>query len=108
MDKSDYFLKFPDVESFAGSTKSRNYVCGYEVADAKHLMYVGITKLLENELKIIALCLQSSQLTGKPHEINLKITYDTKEKIIECKCSCAAGASGQCKHSTALLIHLCR
>ena len=108
MDKSNFFLKFTEVESFVGSTKTRNYVCGYEVADANHLMYVGITKLLETEVEIVALCLKSSDLMGPPHELSLKITFLPMNKLIKCKCSCTAGIEGRCKHTTALLIHLCR
>lgn len=108
MDKSDFFINSLDVESFAGDTKKRNYIEGFAVADAKHLMYVGITKLRDEEVEIMALCLRNTDLTTAILELNLKISYRNNRKFIKCSCTCPAGIEGQCKHSTALLVHLSR
>lgn len=108
MDQSEYFVSVLDIHLLAGPN-TRNYKAGVEVADANHLMFVGISKLLENEVDIMALCLASTSLhSGPPHELNLKICYSGKTKSLECSCSCAAGVRGECKHATALLVHLMR
>lgn len=108
MEKNEFLINFLDIQSFAGDTKKRNFIEGFSVADAKHLMYVGITKSLEKQVEIMALCLRNSDLTTSILEINLKIVYGNNSKLIECSCSCPAGIAGQCKHSTALLVHLSR
>lgn len=108
MDKSEFLVNFLDVSSFAGDTTKRNFIEGIAVADAKHLMYVGITKLEENEVEIMALCLRNTDLTTAILEINLKIVYRNNLKQIKCSCTCPAGIEGQCKHATALLVHLSR
>ena len=108
MEKSEFLVNFCDILSFAGDTKKRNFVEGFAVADAKHLMYVGITKLEGNEVEIMALRLRNTDLITAILEINLKIIYRNNLKDIKCSCSCPAGIEGQCKHATALLIHLSR
>ena len=54
MDKNEFLVNSLDTEVFAGGSKKRNYIEGFAVADAKHLMYVGITKLGHNEVEIMA------------------------------------------------------
>lgn len=110
MDNIEFLLNCLDVEAFTGGTKKRNYIEGFAVADAKHLMYVGITKIQDKnaQIEIMALCLRSTDLNSSILEINLKIVYTDKKKSIKCSCTCPAGIGGQCKHATALLIHLTR
>lgn len=108
MDKSDFFINFLDIQLFAGDCQKRNYVEGFAVADANHLMYVGITKLINNYVEIMALCLRNTDLCSTILELNLKISYRKESKVIQCTCTCPAGIAGQCKHSTALLVHLSR
>lgn len=108
MDQSDFLIDTLDILAFAGGAEKRNFIEGFAVANAKHLMYVGITKLKDNEVEIMALCLRNSDLTTSILELNLKISYASSKKSIKCNCSCPAGIEGQCKHSTALLVHLSR
>ena len=75
MNGSDFLVNSLDVEAFAGDIKKGNYIEGFDVADAKHLMYVGITKLKDNEVEIMALCLRSGDLTTSILELNLIISY---------------------------------
>lgn len=108
MDNSEFLINFLDIQLFAGDSQKRNYVEGFAVADAKHLMYVGITKLLTDHVEIMALCLRNTDLCSTILELNVKITFRNDKKTIICSCTCPAGIAGQCKHSTALLVHLSR
>jgi len=74
----------------------------------------GIKSIIESKICLYALCLQTSPtsaLTSHPHEINgliemkkLKNDINYKIKLVEFLCSCKAGASGRCKHVSAILI----
>ncbi|XP_063977573.1 uncharacterized protein LOC135162729 [Diachasmimorpha longicaudata] len=56
--------------------------------------------------KILAFCLQTSQLKSNPHEITGEILKDGR--IIGMECSCKAGLSGVCKHVVAVLLYCSR
>ena len=106
-----YFIDFDDILSYLGDNnpqRKRNYVEGNKVVNANHFMYVGIISDDGRNTEIIGLCLQTSDLYGNPHELQLHITQNNGEKIISLKCSCYAGLSGNCKHCIGLLFYLCR
>lgn len=86
----------------------RKYIEGESVLNANHIMYCGIITNTEVKVEIMALCLQTSDLYGMPHEVNLTILFVEKTKKIEIRCSCKGGITGQCKHSVALMLYLAR
>ena len=58
---------------------------------------MGIKENAENKMVFIAMCLQSSNLNGHPHEVLItKITNEGEIKVSG-SCSCKAG-TGKCKH----------
>ena len=79
----------------------RCWVEGEAVLQAKHIVACGIMAKNDTELKIMALCAQTSCLRGKPHEIVMTVTC-TGFKIT---CSCKAGQSQRCRHCVAVLLH---
>lgn len=106
MAEIDYFINLVDILRYMGPGE-RQYIEGVHVVSAKHLWYVAIRKLEQKNVEIVCFCLQTSNLRGPPHELNLKIeNFDQDQKNINCKCSCVAGLSGQCKHTVALLLHV--
>ena len=82
------------------------YNAGEEVS-IHHLIYCGITKMCDEFVELIGLCLQTSNLSGPPLEINCLI-YSQRNPKIECKCPCPAGQAGVCKHCVGLLQYLVR
>jgi hypothetical protein len=93
--------------SYVGSGE-RPFVEGAAILKGKHLMECGLISRTENEFRVLGLCLQSSQLEGKPHEINITIkSSSTAAKNISGTCTCKAG-SGKCKHFVAVLLFLNR
>ena len=73
-------------------------------------MLCGVIKSTENDFEMKGLCLQTSNLKGDPHQIDVSINFsESKEepkkvdvKIKAC-CSCKAG-SPKCKHIIAVLL----
>ncbi|XP_065222720.1 uncharacterized protein LOC135847198 [Planococcus citri] len=76
---------------------------GTAILKAEYLTKVGVKK--KSPLHIIGLCRQVSKPAEAPHRIDFK--FNTKKPgkyaILKGNCSCTGGASGKCKHSTALL-----
>lgn len=99
---------------------SRNYTEGEAVLNANHIILVGETPSSDDfEINIFSLVLQTSALTGHPHEVKgtlIKEIYSStrtnkheeKLKIEEFKCSCKAGAGEKCKHIVSVLLYLYR
>lgn len=92
-----------DILGYLGE-RSRPLKEGEEVFNAGHIILCGLEAL--NSRKIRALCLQTSSLTSRPHEITLELSDQVKEW--KCGCSCKAGMSGTCKHIVATLIYINR
>ena len=67
---------------------------------------MALKKKANTHVNILGLCLQSSSVKGKPHEIigTLYIENDSA-KIENCKCSCVAGLA-VCKMDTIALLPL--
>ena len=99
-------LSIAEICKFSGSTPScRNFVEGEKILQAGHVIFCDqLDTDSEEEIKIIAFCLQSSSLKSAPHEIKGDILCSGK--IINFKCSCKAGLSEKCKHVVAVLLHL--
>lgn len=86
----------------------RKYIEGENVVNAYHIVYVEITSNDDEKIKMLGLCLKSTEIFGIPHELNITVTSEDNVKYISCICSCKAGLSGRCKHCVALLIFLVR
>ena len=90
---------------------SRCFVEGEWVVDAEHVILVGTSgpASASGVLEVVALCVQTSGVIADPHEILVRIAGVFREpSITEAKCSCTAGLSAKCKHTSAVLIpHTC-
>ncbi|KAJ8686145.1 hypothetical protein QAD02_021939 [Eretmocerus hayati] len=107
-----YLINISDLVDHVGKPEegSQKYVEGQRVANANHLMYVGITAESEEKIDLLGLCLQTTDFFGTPRELNFTIVFekDSEKREITSKCSCAGGALGICKHVMAMLIYLIR
>lgn len=72
---------------------------------AGYVIKCGILRRNEEVYQIGALCLQSSNIHGKPHDIKMFIR---KEGFCDVHCTCKGGINGKCKHSVAVLLLLSR
>lgn len=72
------------------SPSERNYREGESILSVGHLLKCG--KLLNNEndpnVKVVAFCMQTSQMRSDPHKINGEISKS--DTIISMDCSCKA------------------
>ncbi|XP_044595530.1 uncharacterized protein LOC123272659 [Cotesia glomerata] len=104
-------ISIQEICAFALATpRSKCFTGGENILNQGHLLYCGkISEISEenNCLKIIAFCLQTSNIRDDPHEINGEVLKD-KGKIVGMSCSCAAGLGGECKHVVATLLYLNR
>nr|CAI5833209.1 unnamed protein product [Callosobruchus analis] len=97
------------ITYIGGNANSRVVLEGEEVVNAGHIILYGKSELTHFSLKVCALCLQTSALQSNPHEIKGTLTISNKFAAIkQMYCTCKAGAGGQCKHISALLILLTR
>ena len=103
MSDSELSVSIASIVAHVGNGK-RCWEEGEAVLKAKHIVACGITSRGDNELKILALCAQSSALRAKPHEILVTV----KSQGFDISCSCKAGMSEKCKHCVAVLLHLNR
>ncbi|KAJ8685795.1 hypothetical protein QAD02_021588 [Eretmocerus hayati] len=103
-----YLINISDLVEYVGPG-SRKYIEGQKVANSNHMMYVGITAETEEQVDILGLCLQNSDLFGNPHKLNATILIKgEEEREISCKFSCIGGGLGICKHVVGLLVFLIR
>ena len=103
MAEEELSLSMSSIVADVGDGK-RCWEEGEAVLKAKHIVACGITSKQDKQLKILALCAQSSHLRAKPHEISVVVTTSG----FEISCSCKAGLSERCKHCVAVLLHLIR
>lgn len=94
-----------DIITYVGSGE-RPFVEGAAILKAKHIMECGVVSRTEQDFKVLGLCLQSSNLYSKPHEVHVSVNATASPKISG-TCSCKAG-SGKCKHFVAVLLYLNR
>ncbi|XP_022164587.1 uncharacterized protein LOC111029753, partial [Myzus persicae] len=78
---------------------------GTEILKCNHIIEFGIKEQSENKVVFIALCLQTSNLNGNPHEIIISKTNLDFNTTINGSCSCKAG-TGKCKHVVGFLLKL--
>ena len=103
MADTELSLSMSSIVAHVGNGK-RCWEEGEAVLKAKHIVACGVTSRENGEMKILALCAQSSFLRAKPHEILVTI----KSSGFHISCSCKAGMSEKCKHCVAVLLHLNR
>lgn len=98
-------LTMAEICKFTQCTvSSRNYVKGEKVLNSKHVLICGKSPVTsENIIRIVAYCLQTSEIKSAPHEISGEISANGT--ISSFKCSCKAGLSEKCKHVLAVLLH---
>lgn len=105
-------LSIVEYMQYLGGTESSRCVQeGEEVVNAGHVITLGrINSVDMKNVKLCALCLQTSALNSAPHHINgmLHIEGRGTVKVINMNCSCKAGNSGKCKHISAVLIKCTR
>jgi SWIM zinc finger len=86
----------------------RPFVEASALLKSKHLMECGITARTAHQIHVMGLCLQTSHLDGKPHQVDIKINVQaSSDDRLCCTCTCKAG-SGKCKHIVAVLLYLSR
>lgn len=94
---------------FVGLTNpsKRNFIEGERLIRANHILQCGknVNNVRPGSVSFMALCLQTTNLREKLHEICGEIMH---EKIINCQCTCKAGLSEKCKHILATLLYLYR
>ena len=100
-----YLISFADLVDYA-DPGVKKYKAGEEFF-LHHLIYCGIKKICNEYVELIGLCLQTSNLSGPPLEINCTIYFQINPNIKH-KCPCPAGQAGVCKHCIAILEYLVR
>lgn len=91
---------------------SRPIYCGEQLLMGNYLVKYG--RQVQNEdtvLKVLGLCLQTSDAKAAPHEIEVELLQlngsEANRTIIKAVfCTCKAGWPGKCKHSVSLLLAL--
>lgn len=105
----DFLITLPELvaycEATGGEDRVRMYVEGQNVFAAHHLIFCGQEKNDNLGVKIVALCLQTTDWDSYPHELILT-QKKGKFKNLKVTCSCKAGSSECCKHCVALLLHI--
>lgn len=102
-------LNIIDIVNYVGGDKKRPIIEGEALIDAGHVILCGIKEKKTSFIRVAALCLQTSNLKGKPHEIGIKLSTRSGDEVeIEATCTCKAGNSSQCKHIVGTLIYLNR
>ncbi|XP_046396033.1 uncharacterized protein LOC124163281 [Ischnura elegans] len=102
---SSSVLDLSDVFTYVGDFK-RPFVEGDAILKANHIVELGVLKNEVDLVEVMALCLQTSNINGQPHEINITIRGNGKKEI-QGTCSCKAG-TGKCKHVAAVCLQLCK
>lgn len=112
-------IEYLNSELKGGEVKDGNRRClkeGEAIVDSRHIIFCGVQSNEEKEneaearcsVKIMALCLQTSKMSGPPHQIHVRICEKGEQKVKEATCSCKAGQSGQCKHIAGVLLYIYR
>lgn len=79
---------------------------GDAIVNSHHLIHVGLKDSgasCDGSVQVFALCLQTSNLGERPHEIEAIINADGS--VRSARCSCKAGLSGRCKHTVGVLLY---
>lgn len=108
----EHILKYLDARTEQLSEKSRRCIVeGESIVNSNHLLCCGLKAdqgpaRTDESVEIFALCMQTSNMSGQPHEIS--ITLRRSGEILKAVCSCKAGLSGTCKHIVGSLLFVYR
>lgn len=96
-------IELVDILNYIEDSR-RPLIEGTQILNCNHLIEFGIKEQTENKVVFVALCLQTSNLNGHPHEIIISKACQDNNKInISGSCSCKAGI-GKCKHVVSFLL----
>lgn len=102
-------LSLNEIFNLAGSNPvQKNFIDAEKILEAGHLIKCGKNEISLNSdvLSFTALCLQSSYVKERPHEINGSVSKN--RKILSVKCSCTAGLGEKCKHVVVTFLYCYR
>ncbi|XP_053599227.1 ankyrin-3-like [Microplitis demolitor] len=102
-------INYAEIFNWVGSNPAQKNIKDAErIIAAGHLLKCGknIESINSDVVTFSALCLQTSHLKEKPHEIEGSVSKS--KKILSLKCSCKAGKGTQCKHVVAALLYCYR
>ena len=109
----EHILKYLDAGAEQMAEGSRRCIVeGESIVNSNHLLCCGLkaeakpSSEADNCLNIFGLCMQTSNMCGQPHEINIQLKQDGD--IMMASCSCKAGLSGTCKHVVGCLLYVYR
>lgn len=94
-------VSFWQIFNYIGDRK-RCLKEGEEVLKAGYIVACGIKEERDGHVVVHALCVQTSGIREKPHQVEACVKSDN----FEVNCSYKAGLSGYCKYCIALLLHL--
>jgi len=97
-------IEIIDIMNYVGDGK-RPFVEGSEILKCNHIIEFGIKEQAKNKLVIMALCLQTSNINGHPHEVLVTKTIHEGNVKVSGSCSCKAG-TGKCKHVVGVMLKL--
>lgn len=97
-------IEIIDIMDYVGDGK-RPFVEGSEILKCNHIIEFGIKEQTKNKLVIMALCLQTSNINGHPHEVLVTKTIHEGNVKVSGSCSCKAG-TGKCKHVVGVMLKL--
>lgn len=69
------------LKYLGGNADSRCFVEGEGILSANLLIMCGVSEVKNNIVHIMGLCLQTSALNDKPHEINITLTVNTESDV---------------------------
>ena len=102
-----HILDYLDASEEDVKSNSRRCLTeGDAIVNSHHLIHVGLKNTgasHDGSVEVFALCLQTSNLGEKPHEISVKINVNGS--IQGAKCTCKAGLSGRCKHAVGVMLY---
>ena len=100
-----YAIDIDDVIDYIGSTKTRPWRMGKELAKSKtHFPCFGLSKRTPDSVHFRAVCL-TSQLSKPPHKISIVQKIVGGKRVLEGQCSCKANIP-KCKHIAGVMLKL--
>lgn len=103
-------LTLADILGFLKcEVSTRCFTEGEKLLEVGHIVFAGAMQRSAEKVKVYGLFPQTSGLQADPHQIEIELEIARKKVVqITSDCSCVAGESEKCKHTTALLLHCYR
>ena len=113
----EHTLKYLDASQAQAVEGSRRCIVeGERILNSNHLLCCGLKSEERigssseasgtDNVNIFAMCLQTSNMCGQPHGINLSLKQTGE--VVKAICSCKAGLAGTCKHVVGCLLFVYR